>query len=380
MVSFERVSVRKVGRKLVDDGVYATGVAAAEFAARRVVFKPLVTRAIESGWIQTRSFADVHASTSDGEEPISGGSIVNISNGYVFPSTGLVADHDGQLLLESISSPDSRTSYQAVPIIHHLFRDGVRFTLAVVRTDASQLDRWATDAKVVSPLIPRYVNYFHWLIETLPRIRLIEGYHKKTGMKPTIIIPRDPPQWMCESLDLVVSDTFKIRPASSRLYQPNQTIVTSRAEITRKDCDWLRQRVLGCSPIDRDNGNRIYISRANARDRHVINERELIEELEKYGIKRYALEELSVVEQADLFAGADLVIGPHGAGFSNLVFSEHATVIELFGSKVKSNFDRLSTACGLEYTSINCIPKGTDIKADINQVCDTVENALDEHR
>ena len=60
--------------------------------------------------------------------------------------------------------------------------------------------------------------------------------------------------------------------------------------------------------------------------RRLINEEELLEVLEKYNFQNYFFEEMTMEEQIDLFSDAEIVIGPHGAGFANILFSKNILV------------------------------------------------------
>ncbi len=77
--------------------------------------------------------------------------------------------------------------------------------------------------------------------------------------------------------------------------------------------------------------NRIYISRSNAKYRHIFNEDAVVALLSQYGFVSVALETLSVAQQATLFSEAEAIIGAHGSGLTNLVFCSPGTVVvELF--------------------------------------------------
>jgi hypothetical protein len=54
------------------------------------------------------------------------------------------------------------------------------------------------------------------------------------------------------------------------------------------------------------------------------NETEVESGLKSYGFKTYLLEKMSLREQVILFAQAKIVIAPHGAGLTNLIFSQPA--------------------------------------------------------
>jgi capsular polysaccharide biosynthesis protein len=76
--------------------------------------------------------------------------------------------------------------------------------------------------------------------------------------------------------------------------------------------------------------------------------------LEKYGFEVHQLNDKSMEEQIRLFASAEFVVTPHGAGLSNLVFCKESTkVLELFpGGYVKQTYYDLSNKLNLEYRYI----------------------------
>lgn len=69
--------------------------------------------------------------------------------------------------------------------------------------------------------------------------------------------------------------------------------------------------------------SRIYLSRGSARNpRFIINEQELLKLLQHRGFKPNDPGSLSIESQALLFNGADVVLGMHGAAFTNMIFME----------------------------------------------------------
>lgn len=75
-------------------------------------------------------------------------------------------------------------------------------------------------------------------------------------------------------------------------------------------------------------GGRLYVSRQFGQSsRCMLNEIELIDALQKLGFAIVSPEKLDVVEQIRIFAGADLVVGPSGAGMFNTVFCRPGTKI-----------------------------------------------------
>lgn len=67
--------------------------------------------------------------------------------------------------------------------------------------------------------------------------------------------------------------------------------------------------------------NRIYISRQKANARRVVNEKLLESLLHEFGFELFICEQLSLAEQVQLFSNAEAIIGPHGAGLTNMIYS-----------------------------------------------------------
>jgi capsular polysaccharide biosynthesis protein len=119
---------------------------------------------------------------------------------------------------------------------------------------------------------------------------------------------------------------------------------------------------------------RLYVSRADASDRRVRNEDTLLAALDHYGFDRIVPGEHPFVEQVVRFANAEMILGPHGAGLTNMIFAEETTLIELFGSYQNACFFTLARGMGHEYASVTCRPEGEDLLADIG----AIESLLDE--
>src|SRR5262249_36213516 len=122
----------------------------------------------------------------------------------------------------------------------------------------------------------------------------------------------------------------------------------------------------------------IYISRANALTRKVLNEDDVVCALEKLGFSCYALETIAYGDQVRLFSQASFVIGVHGAGFTNLLHAECATLFELFEpSWVKSYYRNLACVLGLGYEFMMCDGQEGNVVVDVPKLMRRVEAALE---
>jgi len=113
--------------------------------------------------------------------------------------------------------------------------------------------------------------------------------------------------------------------------------------------EWFRKRVLPKRNSRRK--NRIFISRKKSNSRHIINEDRLVEKL---NLNKYYLENISIQDQIELFYDADIIVGAHGAGLSNIIFSPAGcNVLEIRFSEDKLHYLTLAKSVGLHYEYID---------------------------
>jgi capsular polysaccharide biosynthesis protein len=81
------------------------------------------------------------------------------------------------------------------------------------------------------------------------------------------------------------------------------------------------------------------------------NEGSIVAELQQRGFEIVTPDILSLAEQVRLFRDASLIVGPHGAGMTNIVFCEPGTIVyELLSTHYRNAcFCSLAHVCGLRY-------------------------------
>jgi len=94
---------------------------------------------------------------------------------------------------------------------------------------------------------------------------------------------------------------------------------------------WMGQRISELIPVEEaEKPQRIYVSRRKPSARVISNELEFVAKLERMGFRICLLEEMPFEEQVRLFRNAEVVVAPHGAGLTNLIFSKPGTsVVEI---------------------------------------------------
>jgi hypothetical protein len=173
-------------------------------------------------------------------------------------------------------------------------------------------------------------NYYHWFVSNLARLRLYEA----TGTTPDVrfFVPVDK-SFQRDSLRLLGIPDSRIVSARPQVYlQADRLLVSSvrDQQISPEDCHFLHERLTRHLATDLPVDQRLVIMRRRAGRRSVVNQQELLQSLKPLGFKPVWLERLPLAQQIELFYRAECVVGPHGAGLTNLLFCRPgALAIEL---------------------------------------------------
>ena len=183
--------------------------------------------------------------------------------------------------------------------------------------------------------------FYHWVHEVLPRFALIKD------LEGQIYIDQGQ-RFQKESLDFLGIDPSRIIDAAQfQGVEAKELIIPAIPHIPSPwSCNFLRSHVAVQKQV-----RRLYISRKDADKRRVLNEEELLPILERHGFEVWTLSGLSFAEQVQLFASSEIVVGPHGAGFSHLAFCQEGTpFLELYApAYVNVCYWHLACAAKLPY-------------------------------
>lgn len=176
--------------------------------------------------------------------------------------------------------------------------------------------------------------YFHWMLDVLPRLALLQQSGIDLQTIDYFLVDASLP-FQQETLETLGIPSHKtLAPARHPHIQARSLLLPSfPASISWMppwSLDFLRQTFLPAAPAP-SRRRRLYISRAKASVRRLVNEAALLPILTAFGFETLYLETLTVAEQAQAFAEAEAVVGVHGSGLTNLVFCPPGIpVIELF--------------------------------------------------
>ncbi len=292
-----------------------------------------------------------------------------LSEGRILTGDGWLFTRDGRLILESLADPSFVTKRQL---------DSRWLWPRVTESVEACLlayPHWARD------------NYYHFLLEFIPRLTLaLSELERSDGDSHTrfrVLLPSEPTAWMWELLELagvprdrcLVTDGRQLRVGqvlfASRLGQPMSTPLWA--------IEWLRRLFIpgyGAGPTKPC--KRLYLSRRKASKRRVVNEEEVEKVLQMFGFQTVMLEDFTVAQQVELFGQAEAVVGPHGAGFANIVFADRAKVLEFLDSSwVWPTYYALGHDCGHEYCGLLCrTVDGGNMEVDVQVLRATVSQLV----
>ena len=163
-------------------------------------------------------------------------------------------------------------------------------------------------------------NYYHWLVDNLPRLLMARGFagHAK------LLVPDNLLEFQRRTLELLGYSAQHLIPVSAdECVVPNRMLVPSllaTSTFPHPDVVKLLRKYLLSVQHPPKASRRIFISRADAKSRRLLNEDELMPVLERHGFERVVIGQMSFDEQIRLYAEVDVLLAVHGAGITNMVF------------------------------------------------------------
>jgi capsular polysaccharide biosynthesis protein len=138
-------------------------------------------------------------------------------------------------------------------------------------------------------------------------------------------------------------------------------------------------RGLARDQADSARPGRLYVTREESSRRRIVNHDEVLVTLARHGFSEVSAERLSVQEQIALFAQAEAVIGVHGAGLANAIFSAPGTLlVELQPEfrKMRPVYWNLAAVSGLRYIQVVCKSLTRHRHSDIEVDCSHLDSLL----
>ena len=210
-------------------------------------------------------------------------------------------------------------------------------------------------------------NFSHWLLDILPRIKIFEQNNSIEDID-YFLLPELKYSFQRETLEILKIPFNKIlSDKQNRHIEANVLYVTGHPwhkkgnvqdeiiYIPEWIINWLREKFLANAEY-KNVSEKIYIDRSDSLFSHcqIINSDEVWEFLKNEGFSKIRSTEITFKNQIGLFNSASTIVGAHGAGLTNMIFSKSNTNIIEFAPENHPNnfFYKVSQINNLNYRKI----------------------------
>ena len=185
-------------------------------------------------------------------------------------------------------------------------------------------------------------NYWHWIFDVLPRIGILEKSSFK--VKPNYyLLPSTSKKYQIETMQgikiltsrlidsennkhIICNNLISVDHPINLTNNPSKSILNIPTWVIQ----WLKKKYIKKNYKNSSLPKKFFIDRqfdSNTFARKIINNDEVKNVLINLGFKSICLSDLSFKNQVKLFNNAKFIIGLHGGGFANLIFSRQGTKV-----------------------------------------------------
>lgn len=188
-------------------------------------------------------------------------------------------------------------------------------------------------------------NYCHFLIDVMPRLRLLGDELQKVDH----LVVHHGARFQRELLEAAGAPMDRlIEPTPDMHLLIDELVVPSLVPRCTPEHNLYVQGLFDGHRSTARPSRRLYLTRANMWRRNIENERELLDVLEPRGFETVVMDGLSVADQARLFSEAEIVLGPDGGALTNMLFAQPgAIMMEIFDENyVQPSFWEITDTVG----------------------------------
>ncbi|MDX2101807.1 MAG: glycosyltransferase family 61 protein [Alphaproteobacteria bacterium] len=171
-----------------------------------------------------------------------------------------------------------------------------------------------------------HFNYYHVLIDYVGRLARLEYLVEQEQF--FIGVAEDDQALMVPILEAIGFRDYVLPLPPTPVAFPWVAVAATPQKGPRAAPDtlqWLANRLHRFFPPSAK--HRVLVSRQDAGERRILNEDAIMAVLQPLGFQLVVLSKMSIAKQFSLFANAEVVVAPHGAGLSNIVASQSGTAV-----------------------------------------------------
>lgn len=208
-------------------------------------------------------------------------------------------------------------------------------------------------------------NYVHWFLDSLPRFFIFKKIYKFRN-DDYFLVHNLKYKWQYESLKMLgiknILNAYNLKHILAKkiitinfkklfLSNFNKFKYTPKWILNEMRKHYLKKIKIKKSKL------KIFIDRKNISSnlRDIYNKNEVLELLKSYKFKIIDPASLGFKKEIATFNSSKMIVGIHGAGFTNLIFCKKKTkIIEFKNSNTFDGYLNISKALKLEHRTINC--------------------------
>lgn len=204
-------------------------------------------------------------------------------------------------------------------------------------------------------------NYFHWMTDALAKIEIATKGGLSLSNVDHFIVSNNTCQYQKQTLKWLSIPTSKTISLTDNNYLYCQDLyVTSPTNYAGNISHWIidyLRKIFAPVVLEYSGSNKcIFISRKNVAKRKLVNEDILLNQLKHLNFVEVTPENLTIEQQVAIFNNADIIIGAHGAGLTNIIFCKPGTkILEIFSPNyINQSYYTIAESANLNYNYVVC--------------------------
>ena len=172
-------------------------------------------------------------------------------------------------------------------------------------------------------------NFFHWFTEAVPKLYCFLHIDEK----PIILLPSNHAfpfqKRTLEILGFKYKYFYGKGLVCNNVYLPFR-LAPSSAQYNPEVLKLLALQLKSGVNLNEGKGDRIYVTRAKANRRKIVNEQDVLGKVKSLGFYVIDFEDYNLDEQISIMHNAKILVSIHGAGLTNMIFCKSGSgVLEL---------------------------------------------------
>jgi hypothetical protein len=303
-------------------------------------------------------------------------SVWRLTDAYIEPKYGFALQRPAVLRADSITHGGRVWSVQGREWI------GVPSLVAFLCTARAQVVR---EGSAVSLLSPWPLNYYHFILDVMPKLELLSTTFPHLLAHPLYIsneLFSSPFFASARSSTALKHFNFRPLPTSAYLRCEELFYVScSGAEGSASRLQRVRDILSPSFQLDRPSPRRIFVTRSAYRGRAITNHESVHKVFDKYNFAVLDFDDVSFVDQVQLVKNCEIFSAIHGASFANMIFCEHRSthIFEIHPPTEDNDcFKSLAETLGFEFSRVKGDAKGEyfDKRGDFSIDPERLESAL----